>query len=49
MPVTFAQLGVPEPDIEALVKNLHITKGDVIGGYYRLSAPDTAAIYRLML
>lgn len=49
MPVTFASLGVDNPDIERLVANLHITKGDVIGGYYKLSAADTAEIYKLML
>lgn len=49
LPVTFTELGIDSPDIPQLVKNLHITKGEVIGGYYRLSAPDTAEIYKLML
>ncbi len=49
LPVTFAELGVAEPDIDLLVKNLHANKGDEIGAYYRLRADDTAAIYRLML
>lgn len=49
MPVTFDGLGIDTPDIPQLVKNLHITKGEVIGGYYRLSPADTAEIYKLML
>lgn len=49
LPVTFAQLGIPEPDIVLLVKKLHENKGDVIGGYYRLTAVETAEIYRLAL
>lgn len=46
LPVTFAQLGVPEPDIKLLVKKLHEDKGDVIGGYYKLTAKETEIIYR---
>lgn len=49
LPVTFAELGVIEPDISALVHNLHVTKGDVIGGYMPLTAAETEQIYRLML
>lgn len=49
LPVTFAGLGLENPDIPALVRNLHVTKGEVIGGYYRLSAIDTKEIYELML
>lgn len=49
LPVTFKGLGIDAPDIPRLVKNLHVTKGEVIGGYYRLSAADTAEIYKLML
>lgn len=49
LPVTFAELGVENPDIPLLVKKLHEDKGEVIGGYYRLAAPDTEAIYRLAL
>lgn len=49
LPVTFAQLGIPEPDIDLLVRKLHENKGDEIGGYYRLTAKDTAEIYRLAL
>lgn len=49
LPVTFAQLGVPEPDIDLLVKKLHENKGEIIGGYYRLSAVETREIYELAL
>lgn len=49
MPVTFAELGVENPDIPRLVECLHLHKGAEIGGYYRLNASDTAEIYRLML
>ncbi|MDE6309619.1 MAG: iron-containing alcohol dehydrogenase [Muribaculaceae bacterium] len=49
LPVTFAELGVVNPDIPALVHNLHVTKGDVIGGYMPLTSVETEQIYRLML
>lgn len=49
LPVTFAQLGVENPDIDLLVAKLHENKGETIGGYYRLTANETAEIYRLAL
>lgn len=49
LPVTFAELGIANPDIDLLVKKLHENKGEIIGGYYKLNATDTAKIYRLML
>lgn len=49
LPVTFAQLGVENPDIDLLVAKLHENKGETIGGYYRLTARETAEIYRLAL
>lgn len=49
LPVSFAALGISNPDIELLVSKLHEDKGEEIGGYYRLKAPQTAAIYRLAL
>ncbi len=49
MPVTFAGLGVPEPDISALVRNLHLHKGNPIGNYFPLAPADTKAIYTLAL
>ncbi len=49
LPVTFSELGVENPDIPLLVEKLHENKGDVIGGYRRLTATDTEEIYKLML
>lgn len=49
LPVTFGELGIANPDIDLLVHKLHENKGEVIGGYRRLTAADTADIYRLML
>lgn len=49
MPVTLKELGIENPDIELLVKKLHENKGEVIGGYYRLSAKETTEIYKLAL
>lgn len=49
MPSTFKGLGIDEPDIDAMVEKLHTNKGETIGGYYRLTAPDTRQIYELML
>lgn len=49
MPVTFAQLGVPEPDLELLNSRLHKNKGTVMPGYMPLDAETTMAIYRLAL
>ncbi len=49
LPVTFTQLGIDTPDIDLLVNKLHENKGAEIGGYYRLKAADTKAIYELML
>lgn len=49
MPLTFKALGIPEPDIDLLVKKLHEDKGDTLGGYYKLTEKDTRQIYELML
>lgn len=49
MPTTFAQLGVESPDIPLLVKKLHENMGPLLGGYIKLDAEATEAIYRLML
>ena len=48
MPVTMEELGIKNADIDALVKNLHLHKGELIGGYVKLSAADTKKIYQLM-
>ncbi|MDE5845659.1 MAG: iron-containing alcohol dehydrogenase [Muribaculaceae bacterium] len=49
LPVTFGMLGINTPDIDLLVKKLHENKGEVIGGYYRLTQADTYEIYKLMI
>ncbi len=49
LPLTFAELGVAQPDIPALVEGLHRNKGAQIGGYYRLDATQTEEIYRLCI
>lgn len=47
LPTTLAQLGIENPDFDLLVKKLHENKGDVIGGYYRLTSKETMEIYHL--
>ena len=47
LPITLAQLGIENPDFDLLVHKLHENKGEVIGGYYRLSAVETRQIYEL--
>ena len=47
LPITLAQLGVENPDFDLLVEKLHENKGDVIGGYYRLTSEETMQIYKL--
>ena len=49
LPVTLGQLGIENPDIDLLVHKLHENKGEVIGGYYRLSATETRQIYELAI
>ena len=49
MPVTFSQLGIENPDIPLMVRKLHENKGEIIGGYYKLSSAQTEEIYRLAL
>ena len=49
MPVTFARLGVPHPDIDLLVKKLHEDKGETVGCYVRLTRTETKEIYELAL
>ncbi len=47
LPITLAQLDIENPDFDLLVKKLHENKGDVIGGYYRLTSKETMEIYHL--
>lgn len=49
MPVTFAELGIAEPDLELMNRRLHALKGEVMKGYIELDAEATLAIYRLAL
>lgn len=48
MPVTLGELGVPDADIEVLVKNLHSNKGNTVGQYVKLTPEDTREILLLM-
>lgn len=48
MPVTLAELGVKDPDIDALVRNVHINKGTTFGNYISIYPEDSRAIYALM-
>ncbi len=47
MPVTFAELGVPSPDLELMNTRLHRLKGEVMQGYLPLDAAATMEIYKL--
>ena len=47
LPITLGQLGIENPDFDLLVHKLHENKGEVIGGYYRLTATETRQIYEL--
>ena len=49
MPVTFAQLGVLNPDLPLLNDRLHKLKGEVMPGYMQLDRDATMEIYRLAL
>lgn len=49
LPITLGQLGIENPDIDLLVHKLHENKGEVIGGYYRLTATETRQIYELAM
>ncbi len=47
MPVNFAQLGIPNPDLELLNTRLHRLKGEVLHGYMDLDAAATMEIYKI--
>ena len=49
MPVSFAQLGIPKPNLELLNQRLHQNKGAVMPGYFPLDAETTMQIYKLAL
>lgn len=48
MPVTLSELGVENADIDKLIEKLQGNKGNVIGGYYRLTMDDCRKIYGMM-
>lgn len=47
MPVSFEQLGIPNPDLELLNDRLHKNKGEIMPGYYPLTREVTMDIYKL--
>lgn len=47
MPITMKELGIEDPDIELLIKKLRANKGEMIGGYYKLTMDDCKEIYNL--
>ncbi len=49
MPVTFAELGIENPDLELMNTRLHRLKGDVMPGYMSLDYDATMEIYKLAL
>ena len=49
MPVSFADLGIAEPDLELMNTRLHRLKGEVMPGYMPLDASATMEIYKLAL
>ncbi len=50
MPVTLGQLGIDNPDVDLLVRNLHAHKGSPLpGAYYPVAEQESAAIYRMMM
>lgn len=48
LPSNLSELGIEHPDIDALVHNVHVTKGEPIGSYVRLDRTLTREIYELM-
>lgn len=49
LPVTLAELGVENPDIDLLVEKVHENKGETFGGYYPVTHEVSRAIYQLAL
>ena len=47
MPVTFAELGIENPDIELMVKKVHQNKGETFGAYYSITSDVSRAIYKM--
>ena len=49
MPLTFAELGIGNPDIDLLVKKVHENKGETFGAYYPVTPEVSRAIYEIAL
>lgn len=49
LPVSFAELGIQNPDIELLNNRLHKLKGEIMNGYITLDKDDTLKIYQMAL
>lgn len=49
LPVSFAALGIENPDIDLLSDRLHALKGNPTGSYYPLTPADSRMIYQMML
>lgn len=49
LPVTFAELGIENPDLELMNTRLHKLKGEILQGYMKLDAQATMDIYKLAL
>lgn len=49
MPVTLAELGIGEDDIESMIPTLKENKGEPLGSFMKLSMDDAREIYRLAL
>lgn len=49
MPVTFAELGIDNPDIPLLVNKLHEDKGELVGNYVPLDREASRAVMELAL
>ena len=47
MPISMKELGIENPDINALVEKLRGNKGEVVGGYVSLTMKDCKEIYKL--
>lgn len=47
MPVTFKELGIPNPDIDLLVKKFHENKGERVGNYFPLDSKASREIYEI--
>ncbi len=47
LPTTFAELGIPHPDIDRMTESLRRNKGELLGNYVKLTMEQCKEIYRL--